>query len=220
MLLVKALFQFVLAALAISGVVLILHIDVNVWHNGLTERSATEIIQASVLLIIASIHFSQARRNESQRQCNVLVGGFFLAMLFRELDGVLDIIFHGSWFWFALIAAIVTIGYVLKKPAATVQQLIAYIRMPSYGVMFSGLLAVLVFSRLFGMSILWQAALQDEYVRVVKNMVEEGTELFGYVLCFIATLIYLHHCKQTESVKSLSQPKPADNYFNHKEMNV
>ncbi|CDL60957.1 FIG00731417: hypothetical protein [Klebsiella pneumoniae IS39] len=54
--------------------------------------------------------------------------------------------------------------------------------------MISGLLAILVFSRLFGMHGLWYAVLEENYARVVKNTVEEGSESFGYMLCLTATL--------------------------------
>ncbi|EOW9564629.1 transporter, partial [Enterobacter hormaechei] len=54
----------------------------------------------------------------------------------------------------------------------------------------SGLLAVLVFSRLFGMQVLWHDILEHGYMRVVKNVVEEGSESFGYMLCLAASLGY------------------------------
>ncbi len=61
---------------------------------------------------------------------------------------------------------------------------------PWYGILLSGLLAVLVFSRLFGMQVLWHAILEHGYMRVVKNAVEEGSESFGYMLCLAASLGY------------------------------
>ncbi|HFT1457170.1 TPA: transporter, partial [Klebsiella pneumoniae] len=72
----------------------------------------------------------------------------------------------------------------------TLSQLAEYTRTPYYGMMISGLLAILVFSRLFGMHGLWYAVLEENYARVVKNTVEEGSESFGYMLCLTATLGY------------------------------
>ncbi len=34
---------------------------------------------------------------------------------------------------------------------------------------------------------LWYAVLEENYARVVKNTVEEGSESFGYMLCLTAT---------------------------------
>lgn len=188
MILINLLLRVILFALAVVVVVLCLHVDVNILKNGLSETSFTEVVQESILFIIVLIHLVRARRDGAMRQCNVLIAGFFLAMLILELDAVFDLIRHGSWVWFALFVSVASILYAVRDPARVARQLIAYTSTPSYGVMVSGLLTILIFSRLFGMSMLWQSILQEGYVRIVKNMVEEGVELFGYILCLGASV--------------------------------
>lgn len=188
MILVSLLFRVVFLALAVVVVVLCLHVDVNIIKNGLTEDSFTEIVQESILFIIIMVHLVRGWKHSAMRQCNMLIAGFFLAMLIRELDAVFDIIQHGSWLWFALAVSLATLYYAFRQPQRVLAQLAEYTTTPSYGLMIAGLLAILVFSRLFGMSILWQSILQDGYVRIVKNMVEEGSELFGYILCLMASV--------------------------------
>ena len=124
------------------------------------------------------------------RYSNILIGGFFLAMLIRELDGLFDLLSHGSWVWFALLATAGSLLLPLRHLRQTLSQLAEYTRTPYYGMMISGLLAILVFSRLFGMHGLWYAVLEENYARMVKNTVEEGSESFGYMLCLTATLGY------------------------------
>lgn len=188
MILVNIILRFAFLSLAIVAVVLCLHIDVNIFKNGISEYSFTEIIQESILAIIVLTHILRAIKSSSMRQCNVLIAGFFSAMLIRELDAIFDLISHGSWVWFALLVSFATLIYVFRNPQQALNELAAYTEKPSYGLMISGLLAILIFSRVFGMSILWQSILQDGYVREVKNMVEEGSELFGYMLCLTATM--------------------------------
>lgn len=184
-------FLFFLGAGAASAVaVLCLWIDVRVFDNNIPEISLTEIVQESVLAIIVLIHFALAGRYALLRYCNILVGGFFLAMLIRELDAVFDLISHGSWVWFALFSTLCTLIYPLRYYRHTLSQLAQYTRTPYYGMMLSGLLAVLVFSRLFGMHGLWYSILEEGYARVVKNAVEEGSESFGYMLCLTASIGY------------------------------
>ena len=183
MILINLLLRIIFFSLAVMVAVLCLHVDVNILKNGLSETSFTEVVQESILLIIVVIHLVRARKDSAMRQCNVLIAGFFLAMLIRELDAVFDLIRHGSWVWFALLVSVASIVYAVRNPARIARQLIAYASTPSYGVMVSGLLAILIFSRLFGMSMLWHSILQEGYARIVKNMVEEGVELFGYILC-------------------------------------
>ena len=89
-------------------------------------------------------------------------------MLIRELDALFDLISHGSWVWFALATTIAALIAPLRHARQTLSQLAQYTRTP-YGMMISGLLAILVFSRLFGMHGLWYAVLDENYARVVKT---------------------------------------------------
>ncbi|WP_333500738.1 transporter [Kluyvera genomosp. 2] len=188
MLLVNLLLRVIFLAAAVVVAVLCLHVDVNIFKNDLSEDSLTEIVQECILFGIVVIHLFRARKARIARQRHILIAGFFMAMLIRELDAVFDLIHHGSWLWFALAVSLVTIAYTFRRPQRVLAQLVEYTTTPSYGLMISGLLAILIFSRLFGMSMLWHSILQDGYVRVVKNMVEEGCELFGYMLCLGASV--------------------------------
>lgn len=59
-----------------------------------------------------------------------------------------------------------------------------------WGQMCAGLITVLIFSRCIGINELWQYLLGTNFPRMAKNMVEEGTELFGYMLCFLSVRGY------------------------------
>ena len=175
------------------------------WHigNGYTNEPVLQLAKTLVQSTFADKVFfcnSGAEANEAAlklarkyahlRYSNILIGGFFLAMLIRELDGLFDLLSHGSWVWFALLATAGSLLLPLRHLRKTLSQLAAYTRTPYYGMMISGLLAILVFSRLFGMHGLWYAVLDENFARVVKNTVEEGSESFGYMLCLTATLGY------------------------------
>jgi hypothetical protein len=41
-----------------------------------------------------------------------------------------------------------------------------------------------------GMGKLWKLVMGERFIRVVKNVVEEGTELFGYSIIFLAAVEY------------------------------
>ncbi|VTN72574.1 putative transport protein [Klebsiella variicola] len=84
-------------------------------------------------------------------------------MLIRELDGLFDLLSHGSWVWFALLTTVGSLLAPLRHLPQTLSQLAEYTRTPYYGMMISGLLAILVFSRLFGMHGLWYAVLDENY---------------------------------------------------------
>ncbi len=187
----KRLLLAVACALAVAAGVLILFSDVIWFHDFVRENSFTEIAQESILLILALLFFGHARKEPSRRHSSVLIGGFFSCMLIRELDFAFDAIAHGSWVWFALFTTFACLGYAFSNKEKALEGLAAFMRHPAYGMMLSGLLCVLVFSRLFGMHQLWQGLMLDGYNRLVKNMVEEGTEMFGYVICLLSGIWYL-----------------------------
>lgn len=204
--------QFLFLLLSVSLVILAiaaLFLDVHWLHNDVKETSITEISQALILTAIVCLNLFQGVRNKENMHSFVLVAGFFGCMLIREMDFLFDVIAHGSWVWFALTVAIVTMFFCFKKPANTIHQLTIFTSHPAYGMMFSGLLCILFFSRLFGMQVLWQHIMQDGYIRVVKNIVEEGAELFGYVLCLISTCWYL----ATGNNNKARREMPQSNYM-------
>lgn len=200
--LLKSMLFFLAVSCGSLITLLCLWLDMSVWHDDLSEVSVTEIVQEITLLTIVVIHFVLAKRFNAFRLCNILVGGFFLAMLIRELDAVFDVISHGSWVWFALGSSLIALYSPLRKWRETLSELNMYTRTPYYGVMISGLIAILVFSRLFGMNILWSAVLQDGYARVVKNAVEEGSEMFGYMLCLAASAGYACYVRAVSTKKA------------------
>lgn len=185
-----------MAAFLISGSLLVfcmamVYIDVAWMHNALHETSFTEITQAVMLTLLAALFFRAASQRPEQRSALILVGGFYSCMLIRELDYLFDLIRHGAWLWFALATTAASLALALRTPAQILPGLATLLQHRSWQMMAAGLLAILVFSRLFGMHQLWQQLMLEGYNRVVKNMAEEGCELFGYTLCLIASLRYL-----------------------------
>lgn len=185
-----------LAVFLISGIVLafcmaMVWIDVNWMHDAVHETSFTEGTQEGMLALIAALFFLAAAQRPQQRSALILVGGFYSCMLIRELDFLFDLVQHGAWVWFALATTAACFALALREPRQILPGLAALLQHRSWQMMAAGLLAVLVFSRLFGMHALWQHLMLEGYNRVVKNMAEEGSELFGYSLCLVASLRYV-----------------------------
>jgi hypothetical protein len=137
------------------------------------------------------------------------VAGFYSCMLIRELDFVFDAIQHGSWIWFALAVTAGCLAVALRTPKKTLHALARLLQHRSWPVMASGFLVVLVFSRLFGIHALWQHLMLGDYNRVVKNMAEEGTELLGYGLCWLASVRYLWQTRPAAAAVSVHATESA-----------
>ncbi len=130
MIVLKSFLFFVGAAAACALIVLCLWVDMRFVGHDIPELSLTEIMQETVLATIVFLHFRLAKMDESMRYCNILVGGFFLTMLIRELDALFDLISHGSWVWFALITALLALIRPVMHFRATLEQLAKYTQSP------------------------------------------------------------------------------------------
>ena len=188
--LLKRLALFLCAAVLIAITTGFIFLDILVFDNGISETSVTELGQETIVAMICLFFFVKAYQDSEQRGAFTLIMGFFLCILIRELDGVFDQIAHGSWVWFALTVTFISIAIAIREGKKTLKGLIHFITHPSHGMLVAGLLCILLFSRLFGMGILWSKLLGEDYNRTVKNMVEEGSELFGYTLCLISVIWY------------------------------
>lgn len=200
---------FLFAALFLALMITPIYIDVTWMNDALHETSFTETTQEILLAITAALFFLAARQRPEQRGALSLVGGFYTCMLIRELDFLFDVIHHGSWVWFALAVTAGSLAVAMRSPKLTVQNLAALLQHRSWPVMASGFLVVLVFSRLFGTTTLWQHLMLDGYNRVVKNMAEEGTELLGYSLCWLASVRYLWQTRPVNNIVSAPVTKTA-----------
>ena len=198
--LLKHLLNFIVLALGAVFTALVIWLDVAVFKDGVQEISATEILQELTLLVISALFFLQAKKHPALRGGMILIGGFFFCMLIRELDALFDQIHYGSWVYFASLIAVYCIVWACITPKTSMRGLSAFLAHPACHYMVCGLVLILVFSRVFGMNLIWKAVMQGDYVREVKNIVEEGTEMMGYLLCLGSAIAFW---KRSEPLKTL-----------------
>ncbi|WP_345830847.1 hypothetical protein AAGR08_23270 (plasmid) [Pantoea sp. BRR-3P] len=180
--------------IATAGCILVigaLFTDVFVLADEMKESSVTEIMQELILLVVASLFICRAGKDKARRPALILMAGFFIVLLIREMDFAFDILSHGSWLWFSLTVSVYAVYQAVRHGQQTLAALADFMSRPSWGMMCAGILTVLIFSRFFGMNELWRHIAGEDYPRVAKNLAEEGTELFGYMLCLLSTHDYL-----------------------------
>lgn len=182
--------MFLAVAVITAIAAFIIQIEVLQLSGSLSENSLVEYTQELFLLLTSILFSAVAVTRSTLRGFALLASAFFMVLLIRELDGLLDLIWHGFWKFPAAIVAITGMFYAYKHPQTTQPALSRYSQHASFGLMLAGLATLLVFSRLFGMGEIWQAAMQDNYVREIKNLAEEGVELLGYSLILAAAIWY------------------------------
>lgn len=180
------LLRLVLVLLALG----MIWLDIGEFHTQILELSFTEVVQ-ELMLFACALLFWFAPAAPGRRGFNALAGGFFACLLMRELDGLFDPISHSAWCWPFLLVAVLSIRFAClhKHRQHTLADLAAFTRTPQFGGLCTGL-AVLVFSRVFGMGDLWHLILQGGYARLAKTTVEEGIELLTYSVWLAASLEY------------------------------
>lgn len=204
--LLRPLFKLFIALLATIFVLWLIHEDVELNH-GIVENGYVETAQIVFCALSAVFAGLAARRSREFGRVLVLLALTFLAMFFRELDDVLDkLIFHGAWKLFALPLGGVFALLAFRRFRETVESAEALLETPAGRHMEIGFIILLGFSRVMGSKLIWnhlisQNAFQDIQVlkdipitpeafgylsRAAKNAVEEGLELFAYMLIFLA----------------------------------
>lgn len=181
---------FFTLALLLAASAMVIHLEVATISGNAGENSLIEYLQEAYLFLTGTLFAAVAVRHPSLRGFAVLASAFFYMLMIRELDGLFDLIRHGFWKYPAWLLATCAIIYAVRHKTVTVQPLLDYTQHRSFGLMLAGMGTLLVFARLFGMGDLWQALMQDDYMRPVKNLAEEGTELLAYTLIAFAATWY------------------------------
>jgi hypothetical protein len=193
----------VLCAIPIVLATMIIKNDAGIAINGLkfSEGSITEWTQQFLLLLTSFFFLLIGYRFKNYRAISYLMGGGAFVALIRELDVYFDKIYHGAWFPFAMAVLLLALIGVYRKKQQIWENLAIFFTTPAFGTFIAGFLAVFVFSRLFGTKKVWRALFEVEKLepmqRWVKNAVEEGSELFGYTLLFIAAIEFFIYVKRT-----------------------
>ncbi|MDF7798884.1 hypothetical protein P4C99_05390 [Pontiellaceae bacterium B1224] len=183
------------------------------------ESSATETAQLVYLFLTTLLFGLIAVRSEARRAIAALMSGGVAAMMIREMDGWFDYIFHGAWFIFAVIALMISFFVAARFRDHLVDNIGEFILSPVFGAFVAACLGIFVFSRLFGMRILWESFFDVHHLapmqRWVKNAVEEGSELFGYTLLFLSSYSFSKYVNLLESHELVSPFEALEKNYTH-----
>ena len=159
------------------------------------ERSWTQYSQV-VFLVLSGLCFAYgAYVNRARFVPAALLTGMAMLGAVRELDYDFDRVVHGFWKVPAAVVAAVTLGCVWKRRHTLFDAFAHEVKMAYWGVLCAGFGMVFIFSRLFGMRRNWETLLdRGPLTTNVRRLAEEGTELAGYTLIFLAAAGFLLSC--------------------------
>ena len=183
--------KFIIYGVAIVGLAQFLMLQVMKEEQGMkfSEDSAVETLQ-SVLLLFSGIALTYGIAvYKNWRPLLVLIAEFLFVSLVREQDAYLDLhYFDGAWQTIVIMSLPFPIYFAIIRRKMLMDNLKVYTSLFAFGIMTSGVLTTYIFSRLYGRKIFWMAAMENGYMRDVKNISEESLETYGYLLIFIASI--------------------------------
>ena len=145
------------------------------------ENSWTEILQETFLFLLGILFIIIGRRDRDLTVVSNLGSVFFFIAFIREFNNQIS-------FWPILEIPLILIlfWFLVRDRKKLIPSIDRFLKNPAIPWFVIGFLVTFIFSRLFGRTGLWENLLGDNYNRWVKNAAEEGIELLGYSLLFIA----------------------------------
>ena len=159
-----------------------------------SESTYTEWSQVGCLVLMILFFLGAAIIDQAGQRLSILMIGATVVALIREFNNFFnDQVFDGAWQTLAVVAAVTT-GWIYHRYTGSFKiPFTRFIQSSSCGVMMAGFITTFVFSRLFGRTIFWQAVMEEQYFRSVKNAAEEGIELLGYGLMLLGAIEYFYY---------------------------
>ena len=145
------------------------------------EVSMTEIAQELFLFLLGVMFIYTGRIDRQLAPIANLISVFFFMAFIREFNNQIDF-----WFYLVLPLMLLFAWLLFRDRKKIFQSLHRFLEIPYTAYFVTGFLVTFVFSRFFGRTVLWEAILESGYNRWAKNAAEEGIELLGYTLFFIA----------------------------------
>jgi hypothetical protein len=177
--------RLVLYALLFLVDYFLIYLDI---QNGeVKEYSTIEFSQELLLFLMVGLMLLNSCVWCKFRSLSIITSLVFAIHVTRELDHYLDLLFDGLWQIIVLVFLSIAIYIFVKNRKLIISQ-IGYLKNDlSIGILLVGFTLLHVFSRLWGKSENWESLLKENYIRVVKDMAEEGVELLAYTVLFIGT---------------------------------
>jgi hypothetical protein len=152
-------------------------------EDGIVEWSQVAVLLASCLL------FGIARRFGAYGRLFACMQLLLVLAVVRELDGFLyHLITKGAWKIPFTLAALALLGIAWRSRSELKQQIPLFIQSPSFLWLFCGFVIVIFYAQIIGQREFWNLVLAVEDGSRVKRIVEEVSELLGYLLILIGSI--------------------------------
>ncbi|WP_404375547.1 hypothetical protein [Vreelandella aquamarina] len=154
-----------------------------------TELGFTEFTQTLVLASCCALLLYIRQVLKVWPTVTLLLLAFVSASLVREQDYFLDTyVADNTWKLMVALIVLPSLAWVIIHRQRFLDEFRYYSNTFSFGLFTAGVLVTYIFSRLYGRQAFWRAVLEDNYLRIFKDIAEEAIELLGYSLILFAMI--------------------------------
>ncbi len=147
------------------------------------DDGPVEITQLLVALSTAVLFWLLSRERPRAADLLRFLAALSLIACARELDNfTLELGSRDAYKWMAAVPLAWALSILLRARGRLLDQLASFSRSSAFSLLLAGFLVVTVYSQILGQKVLWMAMLDESVYRPVKTLVEECSELLGYLL--------------------------------------
>ncbi len=147
------------------------------------DDGAIELVQLAAIVATAAALAALSRTTRRLAELLRLLACLAMLGAMRELDNLtLQFGWRSGYLWMGLPFALYAIFLVATARGRLLDQIAVFVRSPAFALMAAGFFVIVVYAQLIGQKVLWIAVLGPDGYRPVKDLIEESSELLGYLL--------------------------------------
>lgn len=173
--------------------------------NKFCEGHIVEGVQLVLIITGGLILLCSACLKPDQRGLILILAGVLAMIAVREADNLLDdhLPFGGWKLPMALVVGCISWIFWRYRQKILVQ-LIPFARQPAIVFFWTGI-CVIIYAQMTGHEGFWKPLLQESYLRNIKRVNEETTEILGHFFLLLSSLEFLVAALRERSARILSQ---------------
>ncbi len=134
------------------------------------EVGPVETLESIFALLTALTFLVAGRVDKTRAPCVIMLAWFLFCLFIRESDHFLAVLIsRHAWKVLVSFMLVLVFIYIVKNGKRVMASILEFLNQPSFGIFLSGLLVLVVFSRLFGYGGFWKELLDVGQYKNCQN---------------------------------------------------
>ncbi|MBI5504710.1 MAG: hypothetical protein HY899_07895 [Deltaproteobacteria bacterium] len=147
------------------------------------DDGPVELVQLAAIVAAAAALAALSRKAPRLSELLRLLACLAMLGAMRELDNLtLQFGWRSGYLWMGLPFALYAMSLLATTRGRLLDQLAVFVRSPAFALLAAGFFIIVIYAQLIGQKVLWIAVLGPDAYRPTKDLIEESSELLGYLL--------------------------------------